>query len=170
MKTNHAAFINCIQSLNEKEFNTAPAGKWYAGQTLDHIRRAVSTLSLGMMLPRFVFALLFGKSKRSSVDYDAVVARYQGILAAGAKAHGRYLPNKISFATQQKPEAKLQQAVDRICRSLETYSEEQLDEYILPHPLLGRITIREMMYFTMYHAMHHLKIVLRDAKANVGIT
>jgi hypothetical protein len=25
----------------------------------------------------------------------------------------------------------------------------------LPHPLLGKLTLREMLYFTAYHADHH---------------
>ena len=41
---------------------------------------------------------------------------------------------------------------------LEKYSESDLDLIILPHPLLGKITLREMMYFTIYHVQHHQKI------------
>jgi hypothetical protein len=26
---------------------------------------------------------------------------------------------------------------------------------VLPHPLLGKLTIREMLYFTVYHGEHH---------------
>jgi hypothetical protein len=35
---------------------------------------------------------------------------------------------------------------------------------ILPHPLLGKITIREMLYFTAYHVQHHENIIKRDLK------
>jgi len=43
-------------------------------------------------------------------------------------------------------------------------SETALDLYILPHPLLGKITLREMLYFTAYHVYHHQTIVERDLK------
>jgi hypothetical protein len=26
----------------------------------------------------------------------------------------------------------------------------------MPHPLLGKITAREMIYFTVYHSEHHV--------------
>ena len=29
--------------------------------------------------------------------------------------------------------------------------EEQPDQYLAPHPLMGRITLRELCYFTIYH-------------------
>ena len=35
------------------------------------------------------------------------------------------------------------------------FSEDEIDTYILPHPLLGKLTIREMIYFTIYHVEHH---------------
>ena len=162
LRTNHEAFISTIASMNENDFNYAKEGKWNAGQVLDHLYRAVSTLSMGMMLPKFLFALLFGKANRPSKDYDGLVAKYRGKLADGGKAHGRYLPSKVSFANQGKTETALRNAVNRICRNLASYSEEALDNYVLPHPLLGKITIREMMYFTMYHADHHREIIVRE--------
>jgi len=162
LKANHEAFIRSIESLSETEFNFAKEGKWNAGQTLDHLTRAVSTLSQGMRLPKFSFAMLFGRSNRPSKSYDELVKKYQQKLAEGGKAHGRYLPTKVSFADQQKTQGALRKSVNSICKSVDGYSEVQLDHYILPHPLLGKITIREMMYFTIYHAEHHRKIILRD--------
>jgi hypothetical protein len=34
--------------------------------------------------------------------------------------------------------------------------EAKLDNFIAPHPLLGKITLRELCYFTIYHTQHHL--------------
>ncbi len=36
------------------------------------------------------------------------------------------------------------------------WSEAALDRYRLPHPLLGKLTVREMLFFTLYHNAHHL--------------
>jgi hypothetical protein len=164
LQSSYGAFISCVQSLNEREFNAAPDGKWNAGQTLDHLNRAVSAVSQALRIPKFVFAVLFGSARRLSKDYDVVVASYQAKLAAGSKASGRYLPHSISFGNQQKKELAMQESVNRLCKSLDHYSEIQLDQYILPHPILGKITMREMLYFTIYHADHHRKIVVRDSK------
>jgi len=35
------------------------------------------------------------------------------------------------------------------------WKEPQPDAYIAPHPLLGKITLRELVYFTIYHTGHH---------------
>ena len=54
---------------------------------------------------------------------------------------------------------KLQDAVDkqitRLSEKIDRFSETELDQFILPHPLLGKLTLREMIYFTIYHVEHH---------------
>jgi len=30
-----------------------------------------------------------------------------------------------------------------------------VDQYQLPHPVLGKLTIREMLFFTIYHNLRH---------------
>jgi hypothetical protein len=162
LRSTHESFIDSISSLSEAEYGFAKAGKWNAGQTLDHLHRAVSTLSRALLLPSFVFRLLFGKANRPSRDYNALVARYRQKLEEGGKAHGRYLPEKISFAGHEQKAAALRHSVNGICKKIKQYPEEKLDHYILPHPLLGKITLREMMYFTIYHAAHHRDIVIRE--------
>lgn len=38
-------------------------------------------------------------------------------------------------------------------------TENKLDNYLARHPLLGRVTLRELCYFTIYHTEHHLNII-----------
>jgi len=35
---------------------------------------------------------------------------------------------------------------------------------LLPHPLLGKVTVREMLYFTIHHVQHHHALVERDSR------
>ena len=37
------------------------------------------------------------------------------------------------------------------------WSEDDLDLYVIPHPLMGKLTFREILYFTIYHVKHHKK-------------
>ena len=37
------------------------------------------------------------------------------------------------------------------------WSEGDLDLYVIPHPLIGGLTFREILYFTIYHVQHHKK-------------
>ncbi len=42
---------------------------------------------------------------------------------------------------------------------LNNWDEQNIDKYLLPHPLLGKITMREMLYFTDLHIQHHNKLI-----------
>jgi DinB family protein len=41
----------------------------------------------------------------------------------------------------------------------ETWAEDALDRHSLVHPLIGEMTVREMLLFFVVHERHHLKIV-----------
>ncbi len=43
--------------------------------------------------------------------------------------------------------------------NLENWSDKQLNTYLLPHPLIGKLTIKEMLYFVDYHILHHQKAI-----------
>ncbi|MBK7609450.1 MAG: hypothetical protein IPI18_20745 [Saprospiraceae bacterium] len=45
---------------------------------------------------------------------------------------------------------------------MELFSEAEIDRYLIPHPLVGKITMREMFYFTVFHAGHHQNNLIRD--------
>ncbi len=60
---------------------------------------------------------------------------------------------------------KLQGLVQKLCKRMNKYSEEELDKYILPHPLMGKVTLREMLYFTIYHVQHHEKQIFPNLNA-----
>jgi hypothetical protein len=162
LENNHKAFSDFMISLSKKDFLFAPEGKWSAGQQLDHIIRAVSPLAIGLRLPKFVFSLSFGVANRPSKDYEALVKKYQARLEAGGKARGRFVPAEIGFEDRQKSIDQLRRLVARLKKNMNSFSETQLDKYILPHPLLGKVTIREMMYFTMYHVQHHHQLALKN--------
>ena len=45
------------------------------------------------------------------------------------------------------------------------WSEDALDRHALPHPLIGEMTVREMLYFTVFHERHHLRLVRNRVEA-----
>ena len=51
---------------------------------------------------------------------------------------------------------------EKYTERLGNWSEKDLDKYKLPHPLLGKLTVREMLFFTIYHNEHHLKAMLKN--------
>lgn len=162
LRERHKRFTTYMQSLNEKDFTFSKETKWSAGQQLDHIFRSVSPLVQAFMLPKFVPGLLFGKANRSSKSYDELVSKYKGKLAKGGVATGQFVPPAIVYDKKEKLCKQVNSKVGKLCKQVDSFSEQQLDEYILPHPLLGKLTLREMLYFTMHHVDQHLEITKRN--------
>lgn len=153
------AFNNYISPLNKQQFEASPNGKWSAGQNLDHLIRAIKPLQLAYNLPKFALAILFGKANRSSRTYDELVIKYKTKLAAGGKASGPFIPPAVSFEKKDTLIKKYAAQKNKLITKIEKQSETGLDKYILPHPLLGKITLREMLYFTIHHNEHHLELL-----------
>ena len=160
--SNHQEFVELIFSLTENEFSYSPNGKWTAGQHFEHIYLSVSPLTKALRMPGLLLKLIFGKANRPSKDYDALVKKYHDKLEKGGAASGRFIPKQIAFDDREKLQQKLLRTVKKLCKAVDGYTEQELDQYILPHPLLGKLTIREMLYFTMYHVEHHKKLIIQS--------
>ncbi len=152
---NHKGFILQFERMDERQFTTSLNGKWNSSQQLDHLIRSVQPVVLALSLPLFLLKLVFGKANRPSRLYDALVEKYQTKLAEGGRASGRFIPSRISFQHRAVAIKKLAGLVAKLKNKTASKSEEELDSYVLPHPLLGKLTLREMLYFTAYHAEHH---------------
>lgn len=152
-------FNNYILPLNKEQFELTPNGKWSAGQNLDHLIRAIKPLQLAYGLPKFALLIMFGKTNRSSGTYDELVTKYKTKLAAGGKASGPFIPPTISFEKKDVLIRKYAEQKQKLIAKIEKQSEKELDVYILPHPLLGKVTLREMLYFTIHHNEHHLELL-----------
>lgn len=159
---NHQEFIHCIQQLSPDEFMYSPNKKWTAGQQLEHIYLSVKPVNLAFKLPAFLLKLIWGKANRASRSYDELIARYHAKLANGSTATGPFVPKLVDQKKGQKLTLKLKNEVVQLCKSIEKLSEEELDYFILPHPLLGKLTLREMLYFTIYHVKHHENLVVNQ--------
>jgi len=55
--------------------------------------------------------------------------------------------------------ARFRHELQHLIKSMDKWSEQQLSKYILPHPALDKMTIRELLYFTIFHTTHHLNIL-----------
>jgi len=151
------AFNNYIEPLSKEQFEVTPNGKWSAGQNLDHLIRAIKPLQLAYGLPKFALLILFGKTNRPSRTYDELVTKYKTKLAAGGKASGPFIPPVISFEKKEALILKYKEQKQKLIAKVEKQDEKDLDTYILPHPLLGKVTLREMLFFTIHHNEHHLE-------------
>lgn len=159
LANNHKVFLEQIDQLSDTDLCYAPEDKWNAIQQLDHIIRSVSPVNMAMGLPKFILKWRFGTANRPSKTYEQLVEKYQHKLLEGGRASARFTPPFIRADQKKNLVHKLQKLIQALCNKTNSHSEESLDTYILPHPLLGKITLREMLYFTAHHVVHHGSLI-----------
>lgn len=153
-------FIELLNKQTQREFtNKLTPGKWSNGQTLDHIVRGTEPISRALGLPKEQLIQMFGESDHASATYNGLVSNYHTMLSEGGKASGKYLPEEITFEDRSGLVERLFSSIEKMVLHLSKFSEDGLEKFVIPHPLLGKLTVREMMYFTIYHVQHHQKIV-----------
>ncbi len=146
-------FVQAVGKLSEQQLHNAPAGKWTPAQLAAHLHLSIRPVTLAFALPAFLLRLFFGVTHRPVRTYEELVARYKQKLAGGGRAGRAFVPPlNVRLAGVLK---HLHHQSHALATRVSRFSDAQLDELMLPHPLLGKLTLREMLYFTAYHAQHH---------------
>lgn len=160
LEVTYHKLIHWLGDQAEAQFSVSPAvNKWTAGQHADHLVKSTQPLNSVFKMPRFTIRTMFGKPNREGRTYEEIVAKYQQKLKEGAVANGRFLPKQVTTADKYKIMAALTTEKEKLQNVLRNWREEDLDKYLIPHPILGKLTVREMFYFTIYHTEHHINIL-----------
>ena len=137
---------------------------WSPAETVRHLGKSVRAVVKALAMPKIVLRLLFGRSRRASMSYDELRARYLQALAEGGRA-GRFAPSERSETDREAWRAAIMKELARanteLRRNIARGTDGQLDRLQLPHPLIGKLTVREMLLFTLYHQGHHVDVVKR---------
>lgn len=157
--TYHRQFTDYLAGLSEAAFLFSADDKWTPGQQLVHILLSVKAASKGFAMPGLVLQTTFGTAKAPGRSYDELVATYQAQLQAGGKAPQTYIPEPVAFEARNNLINKLDTALSTLHDQVDKRKESSLDQLRLPHPLIGKLSLREMLYFTIYHVQHHHKNV-----------
>ena len=170
LRATHDALIGAVTALPEG-VRTAPAnGKWSPAQHLEHIRIGLALTNKALGLPPILLRWRFGTPNRPGRDYDALVARYREKLSAGGRAPSRFVPKQVGENGLADLQAAISKHVEDLARRSSRWSDHRMDSYLVPHPLLGKLTLRELLYFTCYHAEHHQALIERDVHADQANT
>lgn len=161
---NHSSFTSYINSLSNEEFLFSYSQKWTAGQQLEHIYLAVRPVVLALSLPKLLTRLIFGRARRAGRSYEELVKTYVNKLENGSKASLPFIPRDVTPPQKVRLINALTRKTNTLCLRIETFTEAELDTHMLPHPILGKLTMREMLYFTIYHVEHHHAAVRRNLK------
>ena len=161
-------------TLPTDDFFHQPPDAWSPFDNLRHLIKSVKAVSRAMKIPKIVLRILFGVSPKISRRYRKITEIYRGELGKGAKASWFYSPGKKDLPSEpeQAKETflrKWEKTGFKLLSIIEKWEDRELDKYRLPHPILGKITVREMLFFTLYHNQHHIASVKkRLEKATVS--
>jgi hypothetical protein len=161
LKKNHKKFIDHVDLLSKEEFEFSKNQKWTAGQELDHIVKSILPIAKIINNKDFIRSK-FGTTNRDNLSYNELVDRYRNELKKRDEIPSQFIPEEIRWSQKKELQNQIMDIVNDIAAYLDLYSEEELNELILPHPLLGALTIQEMMLFTIYHVEHHLENSLKN--------
>jgi uncharacterized damage-inducible protein DinB len=152
--------ITWFTEIPAKGFFSRHGEVWSASDNLDHLIKAYKPIAKALKLPKITLRAMFGKPEKASMTYEELCQMYRDEITRGARASGRFLPNQESPDAQA--EVKKRELLDQFSKAstdlvsvVEKWDENELDQYQLPHPIIGKLTIREMIFFTIYHNLRH---------------
>ncbi len=161
LKQKHQILYDWLKNHPNENWVKGPQGKWNTGEHIVHLIQSESALNKALWLPKFYLKYKFGVNNRDNRTYNQIVQKYQNKLADN--------PNVIANISKKMPTitltnkfyyiAKLEKENMKLIKKFQKWTEHDLDTFLLPHPLLGRMTIREIVIWTAYHTEHHYKIL-----------
>jgi len=157
----HHTLFDWLEKHPNENWVKGPQNKWNTGEHIVHLIQSENALNKALWLPKFYLKYKFGTNNRDNRTYDQIVKKYQNKLAdnSGVVANiSRKMPT-ITLTNKTSYISKLDKEKIKLIKKFQKWTEADLDTYLLPHPLLGRMTIREIVIWTAYHTEHHYKIL-----------
>ena len=156
-----AEFITCCSTIEEVRFFYQPADKWSIAQNVKHLIISANKTKLAYSLPKALIRLVTGKPNRTSRSYNELVEKYKFKLEQGGRASSPFIPKTLPSGTVREILLKeFSSVMEKLAHTMEKkWTDPQLDKYLAPHPLLGKITLRELGYFSIHHTFHHMEII-----------
>lgn len=160
----HEVGVDYWARFDTREFFARIGTSWSPAEHVRHLTRSMTPLLPVLRLPRVALRVMFGSADAPSRSYEQIEALYAAALAAGGAA-GRYAPSPEradgSVVRRDAIMDNHSETLRGLTQTMEKWPESQLDAYRLPHPLLGKLTVREMMLFTLLHNQHHVDVCER---------
>lgn len=162
LEAGHKVIADYVSTLNETSFFNGSDQRWSPAHHLGHL--AVTHKSVTRGFPLKDRLPIFNKPSRSYEDMR------QAYLEALKQAPPALLANN-PFAFKLKPEdtqTALIENFNQIAKELRdailSWNEEDLNGKGMKHPVLGLLSVREMLEFVAIHDLHHLEGIKRLQK------
>ena len=166
LEEKHQKLFNWLESQPKEIWEKGPEKKWTTGQQIQHLTDSIQLLNNALSYPKFLLKYKFGTCNRAPRNYDSVAKNYQQKLLENqerARTFNQSLKKpldkerQVLLNTLQVQNKKLQYKTNKL-------KEKHLDTLLVPHPLMGKMTLREIIMWTAHHTEHHTEIL----KSNYG--
>jgi hypothetical protein len=142
-------------------FHRVP-GQWSPMDDLRHITRTAGGLARGLEKPKLLLRLRFGRAKAPAASYVELARRGMAALEGGFVAVPAHVPaaeEVVDRASYREDKLHNWAAANAdLQAALGGWSDRQIDHIMLPHPALGRLSVREMLYNAHMHHFHHIDV------------
>jgi uncharacterized protein YggL (DUF469 family) len=159
LEEKNRALLDWLEHQDTEKWEVGPEDKWTTGQHALHLLQSIKPLNDALSMPKFLLRYKFGKANREVRDYESVVQRYQERLieAQGKTFKGSQNMKVPTLKDKKYILCRLQVENKKLQYKTKKISNKNLDTIILPHPLMGKMPIREIIMWTAHHIEHHTK-------------
>jgi DinB superfamily len=152
----HRRFVDYLRSLPLETFLNPLEGTWSPLQHMQHVMNSETTLG-GFVGARKLLPL---QTPAASKNYNEVIAMYRAALEMASIPNNPFSPPEYGAldaleATRGLALGEFLNAGEAFVKAMESYSDAELDAFQGRHPLLGMMSLREFLLFTIYHVEHH---------------
>jgi hypothetical protein len=157
LEIKHQNLFDWLEKQPDHNWEKGPKEKWTTGQHVLHLFNSIKLLNKALSYPKFILKYKFGISNRETRSYDVVANKYHEKLIKHqdkSKAFNNSLKTptlserKRLIVTFQIQKKKLQFKTSK-------WTDKDLDTLLIPHPLMGKMTVREIIMWTAHHTEHH---------------
>ena len=151
--------IDWLNKQPNETWEKGPEGKWTTGQHILHLIDALKKINRALSYPKFILKKKFGIANREVRSYEAVAKKYQEKLIQYQDKAATYNKGmKVPLLEEKKELLNLFQIQHKKLQyKVNKWKDKHLDTVIIPHPLMGKMPVRELVMWTAHHTAHHRK-------------
>jgi hypothetical protein len=161
LEEKHSTLFTWLEKQPTENWEKGPKNKWTVGQQIQHLVDSLQQLNSALSYPNFILKYKFGICNREIRDYETVAKNYQNKLIEfkdRARAFNQNLKKPL-LNERNNLLSKLQIQNKKLQYKTSKLKDKSLDTLLLPHPLMGRMTLREIIMWTAHHTEHHTTIL-----------